>query len=302
MSPIAKSLPNDTRIDNYVISKTLSRGGFSFVYLAKEVDSGKRVVLKEYMPSKLAKRDAEMRVVARDEETIEYFNHGRKLFLQEAKALAKLQHPNIVHVNNFFSGNGTVYFAMEYEQGHNLHSYIKKHGGFLSEQFLLTVFPDLLNGLAMIHKTGFLHLDIKPSNVHLRPGGSPLLLDFGAVHPIMQTRSSQLTQVITPGFSPIEQYNNNGYVGPWTDIYSLGATMRNCIDRRPPPEAIKRHEHDVMKPATEAYHKKYSANLLKAIDWAMEIDPMLRPQNADELLAVLPRWETDGDKTKEESA
>ena len=302
MSSAAKSLPNDTRIDNYVISKTLSRGGFSYVYLAKDVDTGKRVVLKEYMPSKLAKRDAEMRVVARNEDTIEYFNHGRKLFLHEAKTLAKLQHPNIVRVNNFFSGNGTVYIAMDYEQGHNLHSYIKKHGGFLSEQFLLTVFPALLEGLDLIHKTGFLHLDIKPSNVHLRPGGSPLLLDFGAVHPIMQTRSSQLTQVITPGFSPIEQYNNSGYVGPWTDIYSFGASMRNCIDHRPPPEAGKRHEHDTMKPATEVYQRKYSEKLLKAIDWAMEIDPMLRPQNATELLDALPRWDADDSKITKESS
>ncbi len=293
----AKSLPNDTRIDNYVISKTLSRGGFSYVYLAKEVESGQRVILKEYMPSKLAKRDAEMRVVAIGDETNEYFTHGRKLFLQEAKALAGLKHPNIVDVINFFSANGTVYIVMVYEQGHNLHSYIKKHRGFLSEQFLLTVFPALLNGLQMIHKTGFLHLDIKPSNIHLRPGGSPLLLDFGAVHPIMQTRSSQFTQVITPGFSPIEQYNNSGYVGPWTDIYAVGASMRNCIDHRTPPEAGKRHENDTMKPAIEVYQKKYSEELLKAIDWAMEVNPELRPQSAAELLDVLPRWEH-----KEESA
>lgn len=297
MNSTAKSLPNDTRIDNYVISKTLSRGGFSYVYLAKEVNSGQRVILKEYMPSKLAKRDTEMRVVATGEDTSEYFCHGRKLFLKEAKALAGLKHPNIVDVINFFSANGTVYIVMVYEQGHNLHSYIKKHRGFLSEQFLLTVFPPLLDGLQLIHKTGFLHLDIKPSNVHLRPGGSPLLLDFGAVHPIMETRSSQLTQVITPGFSPIEQYNNSGYVGPWTDIYAVGASMRNCIDHHTPPDAVKRHENDSMKPAVEVYQKKYSEELLKAIDWSMEVDPLLRPQNAAELLDVLPRWEH-----KEESA
>jgi len=297
MNSIAKSLPNDTRIDNYVISKTISRGGFSYVYLAKEVDSGQRVILKEYMPSKLAKRDAEMRVVARSDETIEYFSHGRKLFLKEAKALASLKHPNIVDVINFLSANGTVYIVMVYEQGHNLHSYIKKHRGFLSEQFLLTVFPPLLDGLQMIHKTGFLHLDIKPSNVHLRPGGSPLLLDFGAVHPIMQTRQSQFTQVITPGFSPVEQYNSCGYVGPWTDIYAVGASMRNCIDHRPPLDAIKRHENDEMKPAAEVYQKKYSEKLLKAIDWAMEVDPLLRPQSTAELIEALPRWEA-----KEESA
>ena len=296
-----RSLPDGTRIDDYVITKTLSRGGFSYVYLASDVNNGRRIVLKEYIPSSLAQRDVEMRVIARNDETLDHFNHGRKLFLQEANALSGLKHPNIVNVINFFSANGTVYMVMDFVQGHNLHSYIKKHKGYLSEQFLLTVFPPLLDALQLIHQSGFLHLDIKPSNVHLQPGGSPILLDFGAVHPIMQTRSNQPTQVVTPGFSPIEQYTNRGYVGPWTDIYALGATMRNCIDQRLPPAAITRHEHDTMKPAAEAFHKRYSAELLKAIDWSMEVDPLLRPQNIAALLKVMPKLAVD-DETHEESA
>lgn len=301
MKTTPRSLPDGTRIDNYVISKTMSRGGFSYVYLANDVTNGARIVLKEYIPAKLADRDAEMRVIARSEETIEHFVHGRKLFLQEARALAGLKHPNIVNVINFFTGNGTVYMVMQYEQGHNMHSYIKKHKGFLSEQFLLTVFPALLKGLQMIHESGFLHLDIKPGNIHVRPGGSPLLLDFGAVHPIMETRSTQLTQVVTPGFSPVEQYNNRGYVGPWTDIYALGATMRNCIDHRPPPAAVARYEEDTMKPAVLAFKKHYSPEVLKAIDWSMEVDPLLRPQSVAALLEVLPQIESASDQ-QEESA
>lgn len=149
------------------------------------------------------------------------------------------------------------------------------------------MFPQLLDGIQAIHSAGFLHLDIKPGNVHLRPGGSPLLLDFGAVHPLMKTRSTAPTQVVSPGFSPIEQYKR-GYVGPWSDIYAVGATMRNCIDHRPPPAAILRDEDDSMKPASIAYQKHYSAELLKAIDWAMEVDPLLRPQCVADLLDVLP--------------
>lgn len=294
-----RSLPDGTRIDDYVITKTLSRGGFSYVYLASDVSDGRRIVLKEYIPARLAQRDTEMRVVAHSEETIEHFVHGRKLFLQEASALAGLKHPNIVNVINFFSANGTVYMVMQFEQGHNLHSYIKKHKGFLSEQFLLTVFPPLLDGLKNIHASGFLHLDIKPGNIHLRPGGSPLLLDFGAVHPIMQTRSDQPTQVVTPGFSPIEQYTNRGYVGPWSDIYALGATMRNCIDHRPPLAAVDRHEHDTMKPAAELFRKHYSPQLLKAIDWSMEVDPLLRPQSVGALLEVMPGLDLPGEQREE---
>lgn len=286
---IANSLPDNTRIDNYIIRKTLTRGGFSVIYLCVDAINGERIILKEYMPAKLAMRDESMQVVAQSDATQDNFRHGRKLFLQEAAALANLKHPNIVNVVNFFSANGTVYIAMEYAQGQNLQAYIKKHRGYLSEQFMTTIFPPLLGALRTIHETGFLHLDIKPGNIHIRPGGRPLLLDFGAVHPIMQTRSDQPTQVVTPGYSPIEQYSNHGYVGPWTDIYAIGATMRTCLEDKAPPTAPERHEHDQLRPAVDVFKKKYPVELLKAIDWAMEIDPMLRPQTVDALLAVLPQ-------------
>ncbi|MDH5613793.1 MAG: hypothetical protein OEY35_02045, partial [Gammaproteobacteria bacterium] len=93
--------------------------------------------------------------------------------------------------------------------------------------------------------------------------------------------------VITPGFSPYEQYNKKGYVGPWTDLYSMGATMRSCIEGTSPPAAIDRHENDKMKPAVDAFGKQYDKKLLSAIDWAMEVDAMLRPQNVDDMLLAI---------------
>jgi serine/threonine protein kinase len=130
-------------------------------------------------------------------------------------------------------------------------------------------------------------MDIKPGNIHLRPGGSPVLLDFGAVHEMQQSRRYQPGQVLTLGFSPVEQSMSGGYVGPWTDIYAIGATMRACIEGTAPPPAEERRMQDTMKSAVEAFRKGYSRKLLAAIDWAMEVDPMYRPQSVDELLDAM---------------
>jgi len=281
------SLPPGTRLDEFVIERILGGGGFSIVYLAKSTRDNSTVVIKEYMPSSLATRDENMSVIPSAEQHTERFNHGRRLFFQEASTLTTLKHPNIVNVINFFRQNGTVYMVMEFEEGVNMQTYIKKHNGNLSEPFIKAVFLPLLDGLQMIHSRGLLHLDIKPSNIHLRTGARPLLLDFGAVHEMMQTRQFQPNQVITPGFSPIEQLDPGGYVGPWTDIYAIGATMRACIEGVSPPPSPRRREKEILRPAVNAFKKKYSHYLLEAVDWAMEVDPLLRPQTVDKLIEAL---------------
>lgn len=284
---IRDSLPSGTLIDCYSIIKLIGSGGFSLIYLAEDEDTLDHVVIKEYLPKKLAIRDSTGEVQVSSEKQTDAFHNGRKLFYQEAKALATLRHPNIVNVRTFFLANNTAYLVMDYEHGKNLGSYVKKRNGGLSTTFLLTVFPRILDALNLIHSGGQLHLDIKPSNIHLRPGGNPLLLDFGAVHQFATTRSRQSSQVVTPGFAPVEQYYSSGYVGPWSDVYAMGATMRSCIEGKPPPSAIERHAKDVMRPILSLYRKQYPAYLLEVIDWAMEVDPLLRPQNAGIMLEAL---------------
>ncbi|MCW8975351.1 MAG: serine/threonine protein kinase [Sedimenticola sp.] len=281
------SLASGTIIDCYSIIKLIGSGGFSLIYLAEDEDNLDHVVIKEYLPKKLAVRDKLGEVQVSAEPQRDAFHNGRKLFYQEAKALAMLRHPNIVNVRTFFLANNTAYLVMDYEHGKNLGSYVKKRNGGLSTTFLLTVFPSVLDALNLIHSEGHLHLDIKPSNIHLRPGGNPLLLDFGAVHQFATTRSRQSSQVVTPGFAPVEQYYSSGYVGPWSDVYAIGATMRSCIEGKPPPSAIERHAKDSMKPIASLYKKQYPAYLLEVIDWAMEVDPLLRPQNAGIMLDAL---------------
>lgn len=284
-------------MDDYRLLEKLGGGGFSIVYLARHRRSGKPYVIKEYIPKKLAIRQSNGEVVARSSDTETKLSQGRQLFLQEASTLANLKHPNIVNVVNFFRANGTVYMVMEYTEGANLQDYLKKYNGGLTEKFIRVVFPRLLKGLKLIHENDLLHLDIKPGNIHIRRGGRPLLLDFGAVHGFPQSRSEQPGQVISPGFSPIEQYDARGYVGPWTDIYAFGATMRTCIEGIPPPPASERRVKDRMRPATKLFKKNYSTNLLEAIDWAMEIDPEFRPQSVSEFRKALHKEVTEEDES-----
>ncbi len=280
-------LPAGTILDEYIIQKTLGGGGFSFVYLASHPERNKTVVIKEYFPHQLAVRNDDNSVSPISSKTAPRLQSGRTLFLQEAEILAHLSHPNIVNVTCFFHANDTVYMAMDFHPGVNLQSYIARHKGGLSSRFLLTVFPPLLDALSCLHQGGYLHQDIKPGNIYLRKGGNPLLLDFGAAHRRLLGRLFQSGQITTAGFTPIEQYRRNGYVGPWTDVYAIGASMRACIEGKSPQDTREREKKDKMRPAVQAYRKRYQRELLELIDWATELDPMLRPQTTEELRVAL---------------
>jgi len=292
-----KKLLAGTVLDVYKIRRVIGSGGFSLIYLAEDEDTLDEVAIKEYLPKKYGCRKEDNLVEIASQEHFENFHRGRKLFYQEAMALAKLRHPNIVNVRNFFLENGTGYMVMDYEPGKNLARYIKKREGNLSTNFILTVFPPLLDALDLVHYYNHLHLDIKPGNIHLRAGGNPLLLDFGAVHELDNNRGEQKAQVITPGFSPVEQYYTSGKVGPWSDVYAIGASMRACIEGKSPPAATKRHAKETMKPAITLFRKSYPKWLLEAIDWAMEIDPTKRPQSANELREALVSGKIEASST-----
>ena len=286
-TPRRESLSPGTRLDCYRIVKLIGSGGFSLIYLAEDEDTHDEVAIKEYLPKRVGTRKGGETVSVVAENRSDSFHRGRRLFYQEALALASFKHPNIVNVRNCFLSNNTAYLVMDYEPGKNLGRYVKRREGGLSTTFLLTVFPPLLDALNLIHGHRHLHLDFKPSNIHLRPAGNPLLLDFGAVYHLDPERGDKKAQVITPGFSPVEQYRSGGEVGPWTDVYAVGASMRACIEGRSPPPSVERLSEDTLIPAREAFNGNYPEHLLAAIDWAMSVNPKVRPRSAAELRDVL---------------
>ncbi len=161
------ALPSGFQLDHYRVERQLSLGGFSIVYLAYDQD-GTPVAIKEYLPNSLALR-AEGEVTPHVTEAHQgAFRYGMKCFFEEGRALAKLVHPNVVRVLNFFRANGTVYMVMQFERGRTLHDYAQKNKGNVRERFIRGVFTRMLNGLREVHAHKLLHLDIKPSNIYLR--------------------------------------------------------------------------------------------------------------------------------------
>ncbi len=281
-----QALAEGTRLDKYRIVRTLAAGGFSIVYLAHD-DNDTPVVIKEYLPAGLALRsDAAQppKIAAAD---LPRFRYGMKSFFEEGRALAGLQHPNVVRVLNFFRANETVYLVMRYERGRSLQQHILGRKGLPDEIWVRSTFAQLLNGLREVHTNKLLHLDIKPANVFLRTDGSPLLIDFGAARQTLSAEAEQLAPTYTPGFAAPEQYARKGELGPWTDIYSVGATVYSCLAGAAPQAAHLRLEKDQLVPARRAWDDHYSSVLLDIIDWCLRLEHLERPQSVFALQKAL---------------
>ena len=257
-------LSQGTQLDKYRIQKVLASGGFSIVYLAHD-EAEAPVAIKEY------------RFAADDRQK---YNDGLRSFLEEGRALAGLSHPNLVRVLNFFRANDTVYLVMRYERGRTLLEHIRNRRGPLEETWLRSTFAQLLNGLREVHSNKLLHLDIKPANVYVRNDGSPVLIDFGAARQTLAGGGGvSLPPTYTPGFAAPEQHADREMLGPWSDIYSVGATMYACLSGASPIPADQRLEKDELVPARRAWRGRYSKELLDTVDWCLRVFHFERPQS-----------------------
>ncbi|SHN35750.1 serine/threonine-protein kinase [Rhizobacter sp. OV335] len=273
-----------TRLGEFEILRVLGVGGFGIVYLAMDHALERQVAIKEYMPAAMAARGDGDQVSLRSQAHLETFGIGLRSFVNEAKLLARFDHPSLVKVYRFWEANGTAYMVMPYYAGRTLKEERKALAGVPSDAWIRGVIDPLLGALQVLHDEDVFHRDIAPDNILLLPSGLPVLLDFGAARRVIGDRTQTLTAILKPNYAPIEQYADVGQLrqGPWTDLYALGAVLHFVITGRPPVPSAARAVHDDAKPLAqldEVQRGTIGQPLLRTIDWALAVRPSHRPQN-----------------------
>ena len=288
MATHASALAVGYKLDEYLIGRLLGHGGFGLTYLAQDTNLNSLVAIKEFLPQEFALRGPHAEVIPKSEFDADSYKWGLDRFKEEARALARFKHPNIVRVSRLLESNGTAYMVMDFEPGMTLSQYLKRYGATLEEDVLLGMFLPVLDGLEALHRLQLVHRDIKPSNIYVRAYGGPMLIDFGAVRQAIGAQSRNLTSLVTPGYAPIEQYSSDGRQGAWSDLYALGASIYYCMFGHAPADAARRSAalsdagDDPYAVAAERGRERYSKELLAAVDWALQFRVRDRPQSAHE--------------------
>ena len=294
MSKVKPSpLPPDTVIGGYRIIRKVAAGGFGLVYLALDPD-GQQVAVKEYLPSSLATRGPGELLPQVQTDKLSLYRLGLKSFFEEGRSLAQISHPSVVSVLNFFRENETVYMVMNYLEGAPLQDFIVtardlKQSKVFRESTIRSLFDEILRGLRIVHQHKMLHLDIKPANIFITDDNKSVLIDFGAAREVLSKEGNFIRPMYTPGFAAPEMYRRDASMGPWTDIYAIGACIYACMQGYPPNEAPQRAEKDRIAIALARLRGVYSDNLIEVVEWCMSLDPLSRPQSVFALQKELSR-------------
>ncbi len=277
------SLLPDTLIGGYRVVRRVSAGGFGVVYLAID-PSGQQVAIKEYLPSSLATRGIGELAPQVPPEKLSLYRLGLKSFFEEGRSLAQISHASVVSVLNFFRENETVYMVMNYLEGGTLQDFIvtardlKKQKVF-RESTIHSLFDEILRGLRIVHQHKMLHLDIKPANIFVTDDDRAVMIDFGAAREVLSKEGNFIRPMYTPGFAAPEMYRRDSSMGPWTDIYAIGACIYACMHGFPPNDAPQRIEKDRLGLSLSRLRGIYSDNLIEVVEWCMSLDPLSRPQS-----------------------
>jgi len=287
--PNHEALPHGTRFGEFEIIRVLGVGGFGVVYLANDYSLERQVALKEYMPASLAVRGEGALITLRSEAMAETYAVGLRSFINEARLLARFDHPSLVKVYRFWENNGTAYMVMPYLQGTTLRDTRRAMTHAPEEAWIRGVLDPMLNALEQLHNEGVFHRDVAPDNILLPPNGSPILLDFGAARRVISDRTQSLTAILKPSYAPIEQYADMAGMrqGPWTDLYALGAVMHFLLFGAPPAPATARAVQDDAEEIEQRVVAGVSPRFMSLVAWMLGVRPLERPQNVATVRAAL---------------
>jgi serine/threonine protein kinase len=294
-------LPAGSMVGGYQIVKKLAAGGFGVVYLAQD-STQRSVAIKEYLPASLAERAAGELTPRVKPEKLPLYRMGLKSFFEEGRSLAQISHPSVVSVLNFFREHETVYMVMNYLQGDTLQDFIVtardlKRDKVFRESTIRSLFDEILHGLRIVHQHKMLHLDIKPANLFITNDNRAVMLDFGAAREVLSKQGNFMRPMYTPGFAAPEMYRRDGLLGPWSDIYAIGACIYACMQGYPPSDSPQRISRDRLALSLSRLRNVYSDNLIEVAEWCMALDPLARPQSVFALQKELVR-ESDRRYTK----
>ncbi|MBP2171135.1 hypothetical protein J2125_004327 [Erwinia toletana] len=286
---VPNALPNGHRFNEFEIKEVIGGGGFGIVYRAWDHLLERTIAIKEYMPISLAVRNEDLSLGLRGERFHKIFHAGLNSFIQEARLLARFNHPGLLHVLRFWEENGTAYMGTLYYSGMTLKEWQLTSPQMIDENWIRQLLSPLFGAINTIHRAGYLHRDISLDNIQIQENQLPVLLDFGSARKEIGNLSDETEIMLKPGFAPIEQYSeeSDSEQGPWTDIYALGAVLHTLVTGAPPPASVVRCIEDSYQPLTQLHPQGFSLPLLHAIDRTLMMKPADRPQSIDELAALI---------------
>lgn len=279
--------PGTVLREKYIIGTTIGAGGFGVIYRAWDMHHKVVVAIKEFYTGKLMMRTAGEVNVYVNIKNKEEFEYRKKRFLAEAQGMAKVSsHRNVPNVFDQFEENNTAYIVMELLEGQSLSSYIREQGGVMDVAFAVHVINEVGSALSALHKVGIVHRDVAPDNIFICSGKEIRikLLDFGAAK-LTEGVEDVTDKIMKPGYTPVEQYDNSN-MGPWTDVYALGATLYFMLTNIKPDESTDRKIKDEIKTPKEL-NPEVSENLNNSIMKAMAIESHMRFQTVSEFIKAV---------------
>ena len=269
--------------DQYAIGRVLDEDRpFEVTYQAWNLMTEDQVVLKEYFPRTLARREEGGTQLVWDEADEELYRYGLEQFLKESEALAALDQQNLVREIERFEANGTAYRALEHHAGAMLASVLKQQGGKLAPKTALGIIVPVLNGLQAAHGQDLVHAGITPEAIFLAKSGRPLLIDFRTAQAMLARRMKKPHLLAEEGYAAPEQYLSEGPQGPWTDVYGVAATLYHMMTGKVLPAAYERLEDDPVPQRLQEV-KGVPDALCEMLQEALAMEPAERIRSVDEL-------------------